>query len=84
MMTPLIFLSDLQRVLKTLAPEVADPFPHLASQTPGALLRRKFKIAQVANRLEQLRYATEIKLLAAFHVAHPHFDGRATGYLVRR
>jgi len=62
-MTPPISPSDLQRVLKTLPPEAPDPFPHLADQTPDALLRRKVRITQIAQRCEQERHVIDAELL---------------------
>jgi len=78
-MTPPISPSDLQRVLKTLPPEAPDPFPHLADLTPDALLRRKVRITQIAQRCEQERHVIDAELLSAFGDAELRFGVRAPG-----
>jgi hypothetical protein len=83
-MTPPIDPEALHRVLQTLPPEEPDPFPHLASLTPYALLRRKVRIAQIAKRLEQERHAIDAELLSAFGDAELRFGVRAPGGWVLR
>ena len=78
-MTPPIDPEALHRVLQTLPPEEPDPFPHLASLTPYALLRRKVRIAQIAKRLEQERHAIDAELLSTFGDAELRFGVRAPG-----
>jgi hypothetical protein len=83
-MTPPIDPEALHRVLQTLPPERQDPFPHLASLTPDALLRRKVRIAQIAKRLEQERQAIDAELLSTFGDAELRFGVRAPdGWILR-
>ena len=83
-MTPPIDPEALHRVLQTLPPERQDPFPHLASLTPDALLRRKVRIAQIAKRLEQERHAIDAELLSTFGDAELRFGVRAPGGWILR
>ena len=64
-MTPPISPSDLQRVLKTLPPERPDPFPHLASLTPDALLSRRVEVTGTIKTLEQAVTAADRQVLVA-------------------
>jgi hypothetical protein len=83
-MTPPIDPEALHRVLQTLPPEEPDPFPHLANLTPGALLRRKVRIAQIAKRLEQERHAIDAELLSTFGDAELRFGVRSPGGWILR
>jgi hypothetical protein len=83
-MTPPIDPEALHRVLQTLPPEEPDPFPHLASLTPYALLRRKVRIAQIAKRLEQERHAIDAELLSTFGDAELRFGVRSPGGWILR
>ena len=83
-MTPPIDPEALHRVLQTLPPEEPDPFPHLASLTPDALLRRKVRIAQIAKRLEQERHAIDAELLSTFGDAELRFGVRSPGGWILR
>ena len=78
-MTPPISPSDLQRVLKTLPPERPDPFPHLASLTPDALLSRRVEVTGTIKTLEQERHAIDAELLNTFGDAELRFGVRAPG-----
>jgi hypothetical protein len=78
-MTPPISPSDLQRVLKTLPPERPDPFPHLASLTPDALLSRRVEVTGTIKTLEQERNAIDAELLNTFGDAELRFGVRAPG-----
>ena len=78
-MTPPISPSDLQRVLKTLPPERPDPFPHLASLTPDALLSRRVEVTGTIKTLEQERHAIDAELLSTFGDAELRFGVRAPG-----
>lgn len=78
-MTPPIDPAALQRVLASLPPEDADPFPHLANLSPDALLRRRSKIADAVNSLEQERKATDAELVEMFSSAELRCGVRAPG-----
>ncbi|CAK6699880.1 hypothetical protein OGCDGJMD_02747 [Cyanobium usitatum str. Tous] len=78
-MTPPISPSDLLRVLKTLPPEAPDPFPHLASLTPDALLSRRVEITGSIKNLEQERQVIDAELLSTFGDAELRFGVRAPG-----
>ena len=79
-MTPPISPSDLQRVLKTLPPERPDPFPHLASLTPDALLSRRVEVTGTIKTLEQERHVIDAELLSTFGDAELRFGVRAPGW----
>ena len=83
-MTPTISPSDLLRVLKTLPPERPDPFPHLASLTPDALLSRRVEVTGTIKTLEQERHAIDAELLSTFGDAELRFGVRAPGGWVLR
>ena len=78
-MTPPISPSDLQRVLKALPPEATDPFPHLASLTPDALLSRRVEVTGTIKTLEQERHVIDAELLSTFGDAELRFGVRAPG-----
>ena len=78
-MTPPISPSDLQRVLKTLPPERPDPFPHLASLTPDALLSRRVEVTGTIKTLEEERQVIDAELLSTFGDAELRFGVRAPG-----
>ena len=78
-MTPPISPSDLQRVLKALPPERTDPFPHLASLTPDALLSRRVEVTGTIKTLEQERHVIDAELLSTFGDAELRFGVRAPG-----
>ena len=65
-MTPPIDPEALQRILETLPPERADPFPHLANLTPDQLLQRRVEITGQLKILEQVRQAIDGELLEVF------------------
>ena len=69
----------LDHLLHTLPPERPDPFPHLASLTPDALLRRRSRIAEIIKRLERERQAIDAELLEAFSLAELRQGVRAPG-----
>ena len=68
-MTPPIDPEALHRVLQTLPPEEPDPFPHLASLTPTALLKRRLEITEQLKILEKERKAIDAELLETFSYA---------------
>jgi len=68
-MTPPIDPEALHRVLQTLPPEREDPFPHLASLTPTALLKRRLEITEQLKILEKERQAIDRELLETFSYA---------------
>jgi hypothetical protein len=74
----------LQDLLKTLPPERADPFPHLANLRSDDLLRRRARISQIAKRLEEERHAIDEILLETFTDAELRFGVRAPGGWVLR
>jgi hypothetical protein len=78
-MTPPISPSDLERVLKALPPERPDPFPHLASLAPDALLSRRVEVTGTIKTLEQERQVIDAELLSAFGDAELRFGVRAPG-----
>ena len=61
-MTPPFSPADLQRVLKTLPPERPDPFPHLVSLSPDALLHRRAEITRTLKTLEHERQVIDQEL----------------------
>jgi hypothetical protein len=65
-MTPPIDPEALHRVLQTLPSEAPDPFPHLASLTPTALLKRRLEITEQLKILEKERQAIDAELLDTF------------------
>jgi hypothetical protein len=65
-MTPPIDPEALHRVLQTLPPEEPDPFPHLASLTPTALLKRRLEITEQLKILEKERQAIDAELVETF------------------
>ena len=83
-MTPPISPSDLQRVLKTLPPERPDPFPHLASLTPDALVMRRVEVTGTIKTLEQERQAIDAELLEVFSDPELLHGVRAPGGWVLR
>ena len=68
-MTPPIDPEALHRVLQTLPPEEPDPFPHLASLTPTALLKRRLEITEQLKILEKERNAIDRELVETFSYA---------------
>ena len=68
-MTPPIDPEALHRVLQTLPPEEPDPFPHLASLTPTALLKRRLEITEQLKILEKERIAIDRELIETFSYA---------------
>ena len=78
-MTPPISPSELHRVLKTLPPERPDPFPHLASLTPNALLSRRVEVTGIIKTLEQERQVIDAELRSTFGDAELRFGVRAPG-----
>ena len=78
-MTPPISPSDLQRVLKALPPEATDPFPHLVSLMPDALLSRRVEVTGTIKTLEQERHVIDAELLSTFGDAELRFGVRAPG-----
>ena len=83
-MTPPLPPGALSHLLKTLPPERPDPFPHLASLTPNALLSRRVEVTGIIKTLEQERHAIDAELLSAFGDAELRFGVRATGGWVLR
>ena len=69
----------LDHLLHTLPPERPDPFPHLASLTPDALLQRRSEIAGQLKTLEQERQAIDAELAAVFSPAELRCGVRAPG-----
>ena len=59
----------LDQLLRTLPPERQDEFPHLATLTPDALLRRRSEIAGQLKTLEQEKQAIDAELVEAFSPA---------------
>ena len=78
-MTPPISPSDLQRVLKTLPPEAADPFPHLADLNADQLIQRRVEVTGRIKTLEQERQVIDAELLSTFGDAELRFGVRAPG-----
>ena len=78
-MTPPIDPEALHRVLQTLPPEQPDPFPHLASLTPDALLKRRLEITEQLKILEKERHAIDAELLSASGDAELRLGVRAPG-----
>lgn len=83
-MTPPIDPEALQKVLQTLPPEEADPFPHLVFLSPDALLRRRSRIAEIIKRLERERQAIDADLFKVFSPAELRRGVRAPGGWVLR
>ena len=69
----------LDQLLRTLPPERPDPFPHLATLTPDALLQRRSEIAGQLKTLEQEKQAIDAELLGAFSPAELRQGVRAPG-----
>ena len=69
----------LDQLLRTLPPERPDPFPHLATLTPDALLQRRSEIAGQLKTLEQEKQAIDTELLEAFTPAELRQGVRALG-----
>ena len=78
-MTPPISPSDLQRVLKALAPERPDPFPHLADLNADQLIQRRVEVTGTIKTLEQERQVIDAELLSTFGDAELRFGVRAPG-----
>jgi hypothetical protein len=78
-MTPPISPSDLQRVLKALAPEAPDPFPHLADLNADQLIQRRVEVTGTIKTLEQERQVIDAELLNTFGDAELRFGVRAPG-----
>ena len=69
----------LDHLLHTLPPERPDPFPHLATLTPDALLQRRSEIAGQLKTLEQERQAIDAELAEVFSPAELRGGVRAPG-----
>ena len=52
----------LEHLLQTLPPERPDPFPHLESQSPDALLHRRAEITRTLKTLEHERQVIDQEL----------------------
>ena len=78
-MTPPIDPEALRRVLQTLPLERPDPFPHLASLTPDALLSRRVVVTGTIKTLEQERQVIDAELLTTYGDAELRFGVRAPG-----
>lgn len=76
---PLLPPGALDHLLHTLPPERPDPFPHLASLTPDALLQRRSEIAGQLKTLEQERQAIDAELAEVFSPAELRCGVRAPG-----
>ena len=83
-MTPPIDPEALNRVLQTLPPEEPDPFPHLASLSPTALLKRRLEVTGTIKTLEKERQAIDAELLETFGDAELRFGVRVPGGFVLR
>ena len=83
MMTPLP-PGALTHLLASLPPETPDPFPHLASLTPTALLKRRLEIMEQLKMLEKERQAIDAELIETFSYAELRKGVRAPGGLVLR
>ena len=83
-MTPPIDPEALHRVLQTLPPERPEPFPHLASLSPTALLKRRLEITEQLKIMEKERQAIDADLLSTFGDAELRFGVRAPdGWILR-
>ncbi len=69
----------LQHLLKTLPPERADPFPHLADFSADQLLQRRVEITGQIKTLEQERQAIDAELMETFTDAELRLGVRAPG-----
>ena len=69
----------LDHLLHTLPPERPDPFPHLATLTPDALLQRRSEIAGQLKNLEQERQAIDAELSEVFSPSELRCGVRAPG-----
>ena len=83
-MTPPLPPGALSHLLKTLPPERPDPFPHLASLTPDALLSRRVEVTGTIKTLERERQVIDADLLSTFGDAELRFGVRAPGGWVLR
>ena len=69
----------LEHLLQTLPPERQDPFPHLESLSPDALLRRRAEIAGQIKTLEQERQEIDRELTHLYSDAELRLGVRAPG-----
>ncbi|MEX0649847.1 MAG: hypothetical protein WD200_02515 [Candidatus Andersenbacteria bacterium] len=69
----------MEHLLKTLPPERADPFPHLADLSAVEMLQRRVVIVGEVKSLEQERQAIDATLVEVFTDAELRFGVRAPG-----